>query len=1089
MASIEKVSSLVKNQFPDFYKEEGENFIAFIEAYYAWMEETGQMTHAIQNLESYRDVSTTTDDFIQYFANDLLPSVPNDVIGDKKIMAKYIKYFNRSRGTLASYRLLFRALYNEDIDVYYPSNQIIKLSDGDWTIDRYLVTPYDPKTYSFIQKTIKGTNSNAEALVEDIITRTIRGRHIMQIILSNIKGTFSHLEPISLLSDLEQQGHQPIVEAGIDRIDVLTPGGKYQVGDVVNVLSQDTGKFSKIVVTETIDLGNIITFEIVEGGSGYTPSTDEYGTELKVYGGDGTSPAGFTIETTDITDTFRIQINTNIIGANNVFGNNGPYVAEANGHLLKASTFANTIIGQVNLGFPEYGESVGNRDYRDHANAMLVIANTTNPGIAVGDSLYAVYANNFPTGANATVNYIKRPYNTADIMLDVGSYRGWQNGWKVNLGTPTGATVGTVSSFSGNTVGHVPLQVAVIDGVTLSVGDEIIGGYSNACGVVVHVGAANTDAYTAPSSAVRDVITYIVSANSSANLTSQFETGPMFRFDHYEPIIIKSSNTVVGNVVDYSTTTNTSIESIHTRLSDSLIFKIGYYGTIAKLSNVRGGDGYSIAPKVLVRENDIASLGIGEQYMTLQSSDPALLLIDETDRLVQSSTKAFGNIKTIQSKITHASNATYEATVRVWQEFGQREPGNVYFANNTTAMLQKVAGDYVPGLDADTRELDSEFAVKIVNIDDKGVLGKNAIIKPTVGSDGAITKIRVIDSGFSYKQNELVTFEMPNDPYAASGTGRVHLIGVANSEGYYATTRSQISTARGYIQDGNYYQEFSYEIISPVSLKKYRDVALKLVHPAGQILFSKYRTQSNVYLNVTSNTSFSKTLVSNGTVSITKTKASGTIAISGSGNTHVIGTSTDFMNEFGYRPTVGSVSVFVGNNTVSGNGTAFTNYKTDDLLIVGNNQYVIRKVANDSIMYVRRPPHQKNAEANSDYTVNQRGSFIVEVDTGDNVDNVFIDVSFSPNTATNVVLTDPWVYGAISSANIYYSNSHTITGSSTTFTHEFSNGSYFIVETDHKVYEKLLLNKVNSDTSANLFSMWTKADISGANAYYITGLF
>ena len=104
-----KLSSLVKNQFPDFYKEEGQNFLAFIEAYYEYLEQNGKLTDAIQNLEDYKDINTTLDEYLDYFQDTLLPSVPHDVLGDKRVMAKYVKNFNIARGTEASYRLLFRS--------------------------------------------------------------------------------------------------------------------------------------------------------------------------------------------------------------------------------------------------------------------------------------------------------------------------------------------------------------------------------------------------------------------------------------------------------------------------------------------------------------------------------------------------------------------------------------------------------------------------------------------------------------------------------------------------------------------------------------------------------------------------------------------------------------------------------------------------------------------------------------------------------------------------------------------------------------------------------------------------------------------
>jgi hypothetical protein len=237
MATLDKISTLVQNQLPDFYKEEGPNFVAFIEAYYEYLEQNGKMTDAIRNLQSYRDINTTTDEFIQYFINTFLPNIPLDVIADKKLLVKYIRLANISRGTLASYKLLFRALYNEELEVSYPADQILKVSDGDWRRERYLVSSYDDPTYNFIGKTIKGQESQAEALVEDIVRKVVNGRDIMEIILSNIKGTFNHLEPIRLLTDTNATGHSPIVEAGINRVTIVSPGAEYRQGDVVELIS------------------------------------------------------------------------------------------------------------------------------------------------------------------------------------------------------------------------------------------------------------------------------------------------------------------------------------------------------------------------------------------------------------------------------------------------------------------------------------------------------------------------------------------------------------------------------------------------------------------------------------------------------------------------------------------------------------------------------------------------------------------------------------------------------------------------------------------------------------------------------------
>ena len=79
-----KLSSLVENQFPAFYKEEGPKFLAFIKAYYQYLETTGKQQDTQRNLKNYKDIDDTLDEFIKYFRSELMPEIPNDALADKR---------------------------------------------------------------------------------------------------------------------------------------------------------------------------------------------------------------------------------------------------------------------------------------------------------------------------------------------------------------------------------------------------------------------------------------------------------------------------------------------------------------------------------------------------------------------------------------------------------------------------------------------------------------------------------------------------------------------------------------------------------------------------------------------------------------------------------------------------------------------------------------------------------------------------------------------------------------------------------------------------------------------------------------------
>ena len=885
MALDAKLSTLVENQFPAFYKEEGPKFLAFIKAYYQYLETTGKQQDIQRNLKNYKDIDDTLDEYIQYFRSELMPEIPDDALADKRLLAKRIKDLYTTKGTIDSYKLLFKILYDEDVEINFPADQMLKVSDGDFRIDRYLVTHHDPRAYTLIGKTIKGTDSQAEGLVEDVKRLVAKNRDIDQILLSNVKGSFNHLEAIQLKG--VPNSYAPIVECGIRRVTVATGGGEYRKGDIVDIISSKTGAFAKAVVTDTSDLQSKVNFNLIDGGSGYVSSEENEGTILEYVGGDGTAPASFRIFAGDLTDTFSLSLCTNKFIANTVFGATAPRVAYADTSLGIMNTHANTLLGSPDFGFRESDETLSEkRNFRTNANAVIVLENTSDPGVVVGDSLFGV-----TSSANAIVKGIRRTYDATldNVILAVDTFKNFQGNETVKKATSTGTTVGTVKATNGffaNTIGYHVVQVANTDGGGgITQGDEIVGIKSGAFGVVkriLDITASNTYDHSGNGSADRKVITMQVTANTTANVSSQFDAGPMKAFITKEGIRKVNSSVIVGNNVVQ--TSNNKIENIHTRLSDSLTFVNNTVGTIARLSNRLGGQNFTVAPKVIAEHRNVAALGIGEAYLTVQYDNAnfgtgvnSIIAIDTNDRLEQASTGAKANVMAVGQTIQHA-NTTFETVLRVWQDDLQRKPGNINWALGTTATKHFT--------DASQGTLEGTGAVNIVSIQDEGVLGENAVITADIGANGSIKSARVIDSGFSYKPKETITFSSSGRLNAIQATGVITIDGIANAEGYYASTRGHVSSARGFIQDSNFYQEFSYEVEASIALTRYKDIALRLIHPAGQKFFGKFKVSTNAMSQ-----SVSTSLVR------TRKVATGTIAINNNANT-ITGTGTQLTTEF-----------------------------------------------------------------------------------------------------------------------------------------------------------------------------------------------
>ena len=68
----EFISTFISQQFPAFYKEEGDKFIQFVKAYYEWLEQNGQASNKTRNLYSTRDIDLTAEQFIENFKEKYL---------------------------------------------------------------------------------------------------------------------------------------------------------------------------------------------------------------------------------------------------------------------------------------------------------------------------------------------------------------------------------------------------------------------------------------------------------------------------------------------------------------------------------------------------------------------------------------------------------------------------------------------------------------------------------------------------------------------------------------------------------------------------------------------------------------------------------------------------------------------------------------------------------------------------------------------------------------------------------------------------------------------------------------------------------
>jgi hypothetical protein len=262
MNNIVSTSQILPELFPAVYQEEAPTLIAFLQTYYNWLETSdyGQS----KNLLSYRDIDRTLDDFIIFFKNEYLANLPLITQGNIRTFIKHANDFYSVRGTDAGIKLLFNLLYDTQSKVYRPSQDIFKLSDGEWYRPTYLEVSLSNRTKAFFNTTITGGTSGATAYVETIVRKIANGQYYDVLYLSNINGNFITGEIITNDNNLVLA---PLVVGSLNTVTIVDGGQNSSIGDLFDVVS-NTGKHGIARVSNTVNGSGRVAFTLDDGGSG-----------------------------------------------------------------------------------------------------------------------------------------------------------------------------------------------------------------------------------------------------------------------------------------------------------------------------------------------------------------------------------------------------------------------------------------------------------------------------------------------------------------------------------------------------------------------------------------------------------------------------------------------------------------------------------------------------------------------------------------------------------------------------------------------------------------------------------------------------
>ena len=275
MTTDNRTSVFIEEQFPLFARSSGQKLINFIKKYYESQEQANNYIEAVKNLLSYQDIDTAPEDYFEYIAREIIPSIPERLIANRDLLAKHIKEVYRVRGAPEGYRILFRVLFGEEIDLYNPGDDILRASDGRW-IEEVGIKIFSTLTgdiFDLPGVRIVGETSGASAIVDRIETNIFSGTTQFTVYLLNETGTFILGEIVNSVDNsisfkISAANIGPLISTALTE----DGGHSHVIGDRVTIAGSPSGSGAQGTVLRT-RADSAAEFYVANGGAGYSVNT------------------------------------------------------------------------------------------------------------------------------------------------------------------------------------------------------------------------------------------------------------------------------------------------------------------------------------------------------------------------------------------------------------------------------------------------------------------------------------------------------------------------------------------------------------------------------------------------------------------------------------------------------------------------------------------------------------------------------------------------------------------------------------------------------------------------------------------------
>ena len=120
----------VRELIPQYLRDGATNLISFMEEYYDYLNRDGFASYELAHIIDENDIDVTSEKYLDAIQGEIAKIVPNSSVLDRNTLYKRIVHYYRIKGTPESVNVFFQMMFDTIVEVYYPSDNLFKLSSG-----------------------------------------------------------------------------------------------------------------------------------------------------------------------------------------------------------------------------------------------------------------------------------------------------------------------------------------------------------------------------------------------------------------------------------------------------------------------------------------------------------------------------------------------------------------------------------------------------------------------------------------------------------------------------------------------------------------------------------------------------------------------------------------------------------------------------------------------------------------------------------------------------------------------------------------------------------------------------------------------